>query len=156
MFNIMKDLVENASGAISSTVAAVGDVVSGENAHIAADWIVKSTTAIASEAGRLGNEAINSDLARDAGQGAVLGAIIAVPLPIIGPAIGASIGASLGVYKNLTQTQQPLDDLPINPKVQTDFYNEMIQLNDLKQKGIISEEEFITMKQCFLHNHQQT
>jgi hypothetical protein len=129
MFNVMKDLVEKASEAISSTIG--------------------------SEASRLGTEVINSDLAKDARDGAVLGAIIAVPLPIIGPAIGASIGASLGVYKNLTQTQQPLDDLPINPKVQTDFYNEMVQLNDLKEKGIISEEEFITMKQCFLHNHQQ-
>ncbi len=154
MFGMMKDLAEKATGAISSTAASVGDFVTGEDIQIAAEWIKQTANTVGDEAVRLGNGVIQSDLVKDAGQCAIVGAVIAVPLPIIGPAIGASIGASLGVYKNLTKPEQPSNILPQSTNSQIDFYQEMLNLDDLKQKGIISDDEFVIMKKCFLDKYQ--
>jgi Short C-terminal domain len=76
------------------------------------------------------------------------------PFPIIGSAIGASIGASVGVYKNLTKPEQSLNVLPPCLENQTDFYQEMLNLDELKQRGIISEDEFAMLKKRFLDNYQ--
>jgi hypothetical protein len=153
MFNMMKDLAEKATGAISSTAASVGDFVTGKDAQVAAEWVKQTASTVGDEAVRMGTGVIQSDLVQDA-KGALLGAVVAVPLPIIGPAIGASIGASVGVYKNLTKPEQPLNILSPSPKNQTDFYQEMLNLDDLKQKGILSEDEFVIMKKRFLDNYQ--
>jgi hypothetical protein len=128
--------------------------VTGENAQVAADWIKQTVSTVGDEAVRVGTEVIQSDLVQDAGKGALLGAVVAVPLPIIGPAIGASIGASVGVYKNLTKSEQSLNILPPSLGNQTDFYREMLNLDELKQKGIISEDEFAMLKKRFLDNYQ--
>jgi hypothetical protein len=128
--------------------------VTGENAQVAADWIKQTASTVGDEAIRVGTEVIQSDLVQDAGKGALLGAVVAVPLPIIGPAIGASIGASVGVYKNLTKSEQSPNILPPSLENQTDFYREMLNLDELKQKGIISEDEFAILKKRFLDNYQ--
>jgi hypothetical protein len=154
MFNMMKDLAAKATGAISSTAASVGAFVTGEDAQVAAEWVKQTASNVGDEAVRMGTGVIQSDLVQDAGKGALLGAVVAVPLPIIGPAIGASIGASVGVYKNLTKPEQPLNILSPSPKNQTDFYQEMLNLDELKQKGILSEDEFVIMKKRFLDNYQ--
>jgi hypothetical protein len=154
MLNMMKDFAWKATEAITSTATSVGDLVTGKEAQVAAEWIKKTAATVGDEAVRMGTGVVQSDLVQDAGKGALLGAVVAVPLPIIEPAIGASIGASVGVYKNLTKPEQPLNILPPSLENQTDFYQEMLNLDELKQKGIISEDEFAMLKKRFLDNYQ--
>jgi hypothetical protein len=154
MINMMKDFAWKATEAITSTATSVGDLVTGKEAQVAAEWIKKTAFTVGDEAVRVGTGVIQSDLVQDAGKGALVGAVVAVPLPIIGPAIGASIGASVGVYKNLTKPEQLLNVLPPSLENQTDFYQEMLNLDELKQKGIISEDEFTMLKKRFLDNYQ--
>jgi hypothetical protein len=154
MLNMMKDFAWKATEAIASTATSVGDLVTGKEAQVAAEWIKKTASTVGDEAVRMGTGVVQSDLVQDAGKGALLGAVVAVPLPIIGPAIGASIGASVGVYKNLTKPEQSPNILPPSLENQTDFYQEMLNLDELKQKGIISEDEFAMLKKRFLDNYQ--
>jgi hypothetical protein len=153
MFNMMKDLAGKATESITSTATSVGDFVTGKEAQAAADWIKKTASTVGDEAVQMGNGVLQSDLVQDAGKGALLGAVVAVPLPIIGPAIGASIGASVGVYKNLTKPEQPLGTLASSQESQIDFYEEMLKFEELKQKGIISEDEFLILKKRLLDKY---
>jgi hypothetical protein len=109
-----------------------------------------TATSIGDEASRLGKEAIRSDLAKDVASGAAVGAVVAIPVPIIGPMAGSVIGAGIGVYKNLTKKSQPastiIDHLPA-PK---DVHAELLKLDDLRQKNIISETEFGAQKKKIL------
>jgi hypothetical protein len=154
MINMMKDFAWKATEAITSTATSVGDLVTGKEAQVAAEWIKQTASTVGDEAVRMGTGVVQSDLVQDAGKGALIGAVVAVPLPIIGPAIGASIGASIGVYKNLTKPEPSQNILPQSPENQTDFYQEMLNLDELKQKGIISEDEFAMLKKRFLDNYQ--
>lgn len=151
MFDKFKSLAGKAKDAVSSTAVRIGDLnrdgkVDEEDARIAAEWAKKTASSIGDEASRLGKEAIRSDLAKDAATGAAIGAVVAIPLPLIGSTVGAAIGAGLGVYKNFTKTSQPapviIDHLPI-PK---DVYAELLKLDDLRKKNIISEVEFEVQK----------
>ena len=156
MWEKIKSLGEKAKETISSTAVVVGDLngdgkVDEEDARIAASWIRNTAESIGDEASRLGKEAMRSDLAKDAASGAAIGAVIAVPVPIIGPLAGAAIGAGFGVYKNLTKKNQPSPmglDHTAAPK---DFHTELLKLDDLKQKGILSESEFEIQKKKILN-----
>lgn len=133
-----------------STVVLVGDLngdgmVDFEDAKIAFAWAKKTGAAAADEAGKLGKEAMRSDLAKDAAAGAAIGAVVAIPVPIIGPMAGAAIGAGLGVYKNFTKTSHPSPTV-IDRKVTKDVHAELLKLDDLRQKNIISELEFEAQK----------
>jgi hypothetical protein len=154
MFNMIKDLTDTATGAISSAANSVGAIVTGKEVQNIAEWVQETAATVGGEAARLGSGVIESDLVQDASKGAIVGAVIAVPLPIIRPAIGASIGASLGVYKNLTQPKQPSNILVQSPMSQIDFHQELLNLDDLKQKGIISDDEFDSMKKRVLEKYQ--
>jgi Short C-terminal domain len=113
----------------------------------------KALTSIGNEAARLGKDAVQSDLVKDAAAGATVGAVVAVPVPIIGPVIGATVGAGLGVYKNLMKSgQSPQNILP--QKREVDIYGEMLKLEDLRQKGVVTEEEFADMKKRLLSDYQ--
>jgi hypothetical protein len=155
VFDKLKSIAEKARDAVSSTVVLIGDLngdgkVDEEDARIAADWTKKAVNSIGDEASRLGKEAIRSDLAKDAASGAVIGAVVSLPIPILGPMAGAAIGAGLGVYKNFTKTSQPapiiIDNIPL-PK---DIHAELVKLDDLRQKNIISDVEFETQKKKIL------
>lgn len=148
MLDKLKGLAEKAKDAVSSAVTAVGDlngdgVVDEKDARIAADWARKTASTVADEAGRLGKEAVRSDLAKDAAAGAAIGAVVAVPLPVVGPIAGAAVGAGLGVYKNLTQkapTQRP------QAPARLDVPAELLKLADLRDKGVLTDVEFEAQK----------
>lgn len=154
MLDKLKSLAGKAKDAISSTAVLVGDLngdgkVDGEDARVAADWAKKTATCIGEEASRLGKEAMRSDLAKDAASGAVIGAVVAIPVPIIGPMAGAAIGAGLGVYKNFTKTSQPTPAV-IDQMIPKDVHAELLKLDDLRQKNIISVVEFEAQKKKIL------
>jgi len=122
-------------------------------------WVKKAATDTAVEATRIGKEVVRSDLAKDAAKGAAVGAAIAVPVPVFGPAIGAVVGAGIGVFVNLTRTapttQKSVDE-PAPPNSQTDqlaptapvkdVYVELVKLDDLLKKGILTQAEFDAQK----------
>jgi len=112
----------------------------------------------------LGKGAIKTDLAKDAAAGAAIGAAIALPLPIVGPALGAAVGAGLGLYKNISQGPRPQSSSPEAaskvieveakevkaPTVSIDKYEELEKLFALKEKGVLTDEEFSEAKQKIL------
>ncbi|MFA7384476.1 MAG: SHOCT domain-containing protein [Desulfurivibrionaceae bacterium] len=149
MLDKLKNFAGKAKNAISSAAVLVGDLngdgkVDEEDARIAAEWAKKTATAIGGEANRLGKEAMRSDLAKDVAPCMALGAAVAVPIPFVGPIAGAAVGAGVGVYKNLTKKSQPA------PEVPRDFYAELSKLNELRQKNIITEDEFEAQKKKIL------
>ena len=154
MLDKLKRFAGKAKDAVTSTAVLVGDLngdgkVDEEDARIAADWAKKTASAIGDEAGRLGKEAMRSDMAKDAATGAAIGAVVAIPVPIIGPMAGAAIGAGLGVYKNLTKPQASAigADTAAVPK---DVHAELLKLDDLRKKEIITASEFDTQKKRIL------
>jgi len=155
MWDKLKNLGEKAKDAISSTAVLVGDLngdgkVDEEDARIAAEWAKKTATSVGNEASRITKEALRSDMAKDAAAGAAVGAVVAVPVPVIGPIAGAAFGASVGVYKNLTKKGNPAPPAIGESKTQIDIHAELLKLDDLRQKGIISDAEFEFQKKKVL------
>ena len=147
MLNKLKGIAGKAKETLSSTTSSVGEFIDREDTRAAIETAKKTASAIGSEAVKIGKGAVTSDLAKDAASGAAVGAVAAIPVPIVGPAIGATVGAGLGVYKNLNRPGQPTH-VASSPK--TDIYGEMLKLEDLKQKGILTEEEFTDRKKKLL------
>lgn len=152
MLDRVRQFAGKAKKSISSATDLVGDFVEREDVRAAAEELKKTSIAIGSEAARLGKEAAHSDLAKDAGAGAAVGAIMAVPVPLVGPILGATAGATLGIYKNLTRHEQLSVVSAPNQKNQVDVYSEMLKIEDLRQKGIISDDEFSSMKDNLLNS----
>lgn len=150
MFDKLKNMASKASDALASTTVMVGDLngdgkIDEEDGRIAAAWAKKTATAVGDEAARLGKEAVRSDMAKDAAAGAAIGAVVAVPVPVIGPIAGAAIGAGLGVYKNfLKKGQNPSQNS--DGKGAIDIHSELLKLNDLREKGILTDAEFEDQK----------
>lgn len=154
MFDKLKKLGGKAKEMTASATVLVGDLngdgkVDEEDARIAAEWAKKTATSIGNEIGRLGKDALRSDMAKDAAAGAAVGAVVAVPVPVIGPLAGAAVGAGVGVYKNLTKgkpnVSEKRDSGPLS-----DSHGELIKLDGLRKKGIITETEFEIQKRKIL------
>lgn len=122
-------------------------------------WIKRTANDTAVEATRMGKEAMSSDLAKDMAKGAAVGAVIAVPVPLIGPAFGAVVGAGIGVYANMTRSKTdglPQVQMVAPPQPQVievvaasppkDVYAELLKLDDLLKKGILTQAEFEAQK----------
>lgn len=171
MFNKLKSIAGKAKDAISSTTVSVGDLngdgkVDAEDARIAFERAKKTTASIGDEAskfgknamrsdfaketGRLGKEVMRSDLVKDVAAGAAIGAVVAIPVPFVGPMVGAVIGAGLGVYKNFTRKGQSGPTIIDHVVVPKDVHAELLKLEDLRQKSIISDAEFEAQKKKIL------
>lgn len=129
------------------------------------DYAIDAASKVAGQVGRLGKDALKTDMARDAAAGAAIGALVAVPVPVIGPMAGAVIGAGLGVYKNITRpstnrsaepspllTSQPVTviDVVASEQTPTDKFEELSKLHDLKVKGALTSKEFAAEKKKIL------
>lgn len=155
MFDKIKDFAGKAKEAISKTPVLVGDLngdgkVDAEDARLAAEWAKKKAASVGDEASKLGKAAMQSDLAKDAATGAGIGAVVAIPVPIIGPLAGAAIGAGLGIYKNLTKPDKQPPIIIDKSSAPKDIHAELVKLDDLRQKNIISEAEFAEQKKKIL------
>jgi len=137
MFDKLKKFGEKAKEAATSAAVLVGDLngdgkVDEADARIAAEWTKKTATSIGTEAGRLGKEAVRSDMAKDAAAGAAVGAAVAIPVPVIGPLAGAAIGAGVGVYKNLTKKPSSAGAAG-SSGMSPDIHAELLKLDDASQ-----------------------
>ena len=101
--------------------------------------------ALGDEAERMGKVVSRSDMAKDAATGAAIGALVAVPIPLIGPIGGAAVGAMFGVYRNITKSQDQAE-----PAEKLDIHTELLKLDELRQKDIISDAEFTDQKKKVL------
>jgi hypothetical protein len=152
MLDELKKAAEKAKDAVTSTAIRLGDLngdgkVDEEDAKIAAEWAKNKAVAVGDEATRLGKEALKSDMVKDAAAGAVVGAAVAIPVPVIGPVTGAAIGAGLGICKNFTKKESASQRMP---QVSYDLSSELLKLEELREKGILTDEEFKTRKQKIL------
>lgn len=157
MFKKIKDAAGKAAGSVVSTASAaathVGDLngdgkVDAADAKIAADWARQTATDVGEGAARLAKTAARSDMAREAAVGAGIGAAIALPVPFVGPALGAAAGAAFGVYGNLTAKGRTAS--PPRIEAEVDVPADLLKLDDLRQKGLLSEEEFAAKKKRLL------
>lgn len=153
MFGKIKDLAGKAKESISAAADLAVDFAEREDVRAAAEGLKKNAMSAGNEAARFCKEAAKSELAKDAGAGAAVGAVMAVPVPLVGPIIGATAGATLGIYKNSTRSEQPSTALSSNQNKQIDVYSEMLKIEDLRKKGIISDDEFSSMKENLLNSH---
>ena len=154
MLEKLKQAGNAAKDAVTKTAIHLGDLnrdgkVDAEDAHIASEWAKKQAASLGEEAARIGKEFARSVLGKDVTAGAVVGAVIAIPIPVIGPVAGAAIGATLGAYRNLTGKSISSGSTP--PKSQ-DPYVELLKLQELLEKGIVTEEEFQREKKRILGN----
>jgi hypothetical protein len=145
---------------LKSLAGKAQDYLSSEDVQNATKWAKSAAMTTGTEAIRLAKEvaqsdmakgvvryakdAMQSDMAKDAAAGAAIGAIVAIPIPVVGPAVGATVGAGIGVAKNLSKHGPS-----VAPK-ERDVYVELLKLDDLKKKGVISDAEFEEQKKKLL------
>ena len=154
MLEKLKQVGNAAKDVVTKTAIHLGDLngdgkVDEEDARIASEWAKKQAVALGNEAARIGKEVARSELGKDVTTGAVVGAAIAIPIPVIGPVAGAAIGATIGAYRNLTGKSISSGSTP--PKSQ-DPHAELLKLHDLRERGILTEEEFQREKKRVLGN----
>ena len=97
---------------------------------------------------------------KDAVVGAVVGAIIGavifkfISFHLVDWSTGASLGALLvagaSVYKSLTSRSVASSRSKDNSEIGKDIYAELLKLDDLKKKGILSDTEFESQKKKLL------
>ena len=150
MLDRLKDLADKAKIAASSTVELAGEILEREDVRSATASLKKVAKIAGSEAVKLGKKTAQSGIAKDAASAAAVGAVMGVPVPLIGPIAGATVGASLGVYKNITRKESS-DTATPDKEAKVDVYSEMLKLDDLRKREIISAEEFSIMKKSLLN-----
>lgn len=159
MLDKLKAIGEKAMEAVASTAVLVGDLngdgkVDQEDARIAAEWARKQAETISDEAARLGKEVLRSDMVKDAAAGAAVGAVATAAIPFVGPMAGAVVGAGVGVFKNLGRKSDSGSASVRVSGTAPDPYAELLKLEDLRQKNIISDAEFEAEKKKILESRK--
>lgn len=147
-------LTERAGSAVTAKAIDLADLnkdgkVDSEDGRIAVERTKEFVSDAADKAASLGNSAMKNDMAKDAATGAAIVAAIAVPVPLIGPVTGAAIGAAVGVAKNLT-TKRSTTTSSATDKMPPDVHGEILKLDDLRQRGLLTDAEFEKQKQSIL------
>lgn len=145
-------LSKDAMSVAGKTATLVGDLngdgkVDEEDAKIARDRMASALAAGADEAGQLAKSVARTPLVKDVASYAAIGAAVAIPIPVVGPAIGAAVGAGLGLFRNLKRTSPDAPEAATPPK---DTFAELERLGALKEKGILTDEEFAAQKRKLL------
>ncbi len=168
MKNKFTEMAQMASIAVSTAASKTTEFVQAhkptdEDMEKAKSMALRAGKAVVDEAASIGKEMVESKMFRDAAKGAGVGAVVGVPLPIIGPGIGAIIGAGVGAYvgvklgnadgpPQLSQTpprpeQTVIEVLAAPPR---DLHAELLKLDELRQKGLLTNDEFDTQKKKLL------
>ena len=148
------DRAAKASSGSSKAMTVIGDL-NGDGKVDKADWEIarrrtkEAAGDLAEEAARLGKAVMRAEMTRDVATGAAIGAAVAIPVPIVGPAAGAVVGAGVGLYKNLTKSGERHASAT-GPAPVHDPIGDLARLDDLRQRGILTEDEFQTQKRKLL------
>lgn len=131
---------------VEQTTNSVNAFVESQDTKAAVQWTKDAIITAKDEAVELGKRVKDSEMGKDAVTGAAIGAVVAVPIPIIGPIFGALVGAGAGMAFGLrsgTSKKQVEPDKKIaSNQPDADIHKRLIDLDDLRQKGILSQEEF--------------
>lgn len=132
--------------AAEKTAKSVNTFVEHEDTKAAVAWTKQAITTVADETVAMGKRAAKSEMGKDAATGAAIGAAVAVPIPIIGPIFGAVVGAGAGLAIGLMSGESKKTDSSDRQAALSapdiDIHKRLIDLDDLRQKGILSQEEF--------------
>lgn len=152
-FSGIKAFVTDKAQQASQSVSAF---VESDDTKAAVAWTKKTALTAAGEAKELGKRAAKSEMGKDAATGAAIGAAVAVPIPFVGPIIGGILGAGAGVALGLKHGTQKKyaepDKKTASLHFDIDVHKKLIDLDDLRQKGILSQEEFNVEKKKILNN----
>ncbi len=136
------------------TAHSVNTFVEHENTVAAAAWTKKTVVSATDDVMVLGKRAANSEMGKDAATGAAIGATVAIPIPLVGPIFGAIVGAGAGIVMNIkkgdSRRSAASDIQPSQPRPDIDIHKKLTDLDDLRQKGILSQEEFDYQKNILL------
>lgn len=149
------ELTENAASMAGQAITLVGDLngdgkVDEQDAKIARDHAAQALSVATNEAGRLAKSVARAPFTKDVATFAAAGAVIAIPIPFVGPALGAAVGAGLGLWRNMTRHETlvlPSPDVPAPPP---DPIAELERLHGLKEKGVITDDDFLAQKRKLL------
>lgn len=147
----VKDSLKAASGQVTD---AATKVVQHPNtkaaANLAKEAVTEAAYEVADQARQISKSQIAKDVASGAVIGAAIGAVVAGPIPWFdwppGAMIGAGIGALMGFKRAWGSNPQGYREAT----APLDFHKEMTGLDDLRQKGILSQEEFDGQKKKLL------
>ena len=126
--------------------------VDADDAKIAAERAGKLATDCGKEATRIGKEALQTDLGKQTATGAAIGAAVAIPIPLVGPALGAAIGGSVGALRSVLSRNETIGRDP-ESAAPIDLHAELLKLDELRQRGILTDEEFQERKRALLLRH---
>lgn len=153
----MKDqITEAARKARKAAARAAKETKVFVQSHAPTDAGISRAKSVASRMGKaavesateLGREVADSKAVKDAAKGAAVGAIVAVPLPVVGPVIGAVVGAGVGVYLGQRGSGSPAP--PQLAGTAKDLHDELLKLESLRQKGLLTDAEFDAQKRKLL------
>ncbi|MFT3962228.1 SHOCT domain-containing protein [Propionivibrio sp.] len=158
MKRILDKTATSVSDAAKKTSQVVTDAITHKNTQAVLDWAKEAAGSAAAEVGALAKEVARSDMVKDAAVGAAIGAVVAIPVPLIGPAAGGVVGAGVGLYKNLTKQETRSHPAPSDKARTGDLlestdttYEQLLKLDELRIKGILTEEEFQEQKSKLLN-----
>ena len=145
------DAVANATGKLTSVSDLNGDgKLDANDLKIAGERAKDLGRSIAAQTAPIRRTLDRNDLAKDAATGAAICTLIASPLPVVGSLTGAALGAGIGVYKNLTTKRSSNLAIQHAPE-KSDLHAELIKLDDLKTRGLLTENEFLEQKSKLLN-----
>jgi hypothetical protein len=143
----------SAAKAAKDSVADSAKKVTGHpTTEATASWVKETAAAAGAGLADQARKVSKSQVAKDTATGAAIGAAVAIPIPIIGPmfggVVGGGIGLAIGLKRSLNNPRPAEQSTPAGPN---DFHKQMTELEDLRQKGILTQEEFDAQKQKLLN-----
>jgi hypothetical protein len=142
-------LASKAKTAAGQVTDAATKVAQHPNTKAAANRAKEMATEAANQVVDQARQVSKSQMARDAATGAGIGAVVAVPIPLVGPLFGAVVGGGIGALFSLKRAWSNPQALG-EATVPFDLHKELTELDDLRQKGILSQEEFDAQKKKLL------
>lgn len=100
----------------------------------------------AAETAKLAKRVYGTEAFKNVAAWAGVGAVVAVPVPFVGPIAGAIVGGAVGLmFGDRLRTKV------FGPRIPpSDIHAELLKFEALRDKGVISEEEFGSCKQKLL------
>lgn len=104
----VKDAAASAKNIGGLVANQIGDLngdgkIDAEDFKIAVGRAKQIASAVGDETAKLGKNALQSDLVKEAAAGALVGGVVASVVPVLGTATGAAVGAAIGAYKHITK-----------------------------------------------------
>lgn len=130
----------------AQTTQSVNEFVEHENTKAAVAWTKETIGTASDEAMELGKRAARSTMVKDVVIGAAIGASASIPFQGSSPIFFAIIGAGLGVFKffksSTSREASVSKRASASAASQKNIHKQLIELDDLRQKGILSQVEF--------------